>query len=474
MKRLYVFFLFTSIIETTFSFLIKSPNHVSPVYSSLKNKEWDWSPEAWQDYPSQQIPTYENITILNEIKQEMKNYQPLVYAGEIRQLRNELVKVEEGESFIFQAGPCVETFQDDVNELRLLFQLMIQSSLIISFGLEKKVIRIGRIAGQFAKPRTQVFETGTDVLTYRGDIIHHYDASHRHPDPNRMKQAYFHAVMTLNSLRSFAKSGDLGLSTLPTWNTLPYTSTIQYQEFLRLFKKTMSFVMNSGILQDIHEPQFFISHEALLLHYEEVMTKQESSSLKWFNCGAHTIWLGERTRHSMAHKIYLQHLENPIGIKISSKADVNHIVELIKLLNPENERGKIMLIIRMGASQIRYTFPHLIQNIQQHGFNVIYICDPCHGNTKSIHDRKTRFLSTVHDEILSFFDICHQYCIVPGGVHLEISGSNVTECVGPSVHSSDLGKQYTSLVDPRLNAQQTLDTAFFIASIHRKLGFNDP
>jgi len=431
----------------------------------------NWNPSSWYQYPSLQMPSYDNFEKLHQVKQNLRQKNPLVFAGEIRTLKEQLKLAEEGKQFIFQAGPCMEEIQDQqIQQIKNLFTLMIQSSLIISFGLEKRVIRIGRIAGQYAKPRSEMYETDGQ-LTYRGDIIHSLE--NRYPDPSKMLEAYYHSVSTLNAIRSFAKSGDLDLQNINQW-IYPLTEYqyYPYKHFQESVRKSVQFIRNCGIY-DYHalfrEPDFYTSHEALLLHYEEAMTRQDSVTQKYYNCGAHTVWLGERTRESKAHIEYLRGIENPIGIKIGPNVNSEKLRSLIEILNPNNESGKIMLIFRLGSEKIYPVLTKIIDEIQSHQLNVLYMCDPCHANTKKIKGKKTRFLFMIQDEVLKFFEICQSKHIIPSGVHLEISGDNVTECIGLNVNHNDLELNYQSLVDPRLNALQTLDMAFYISSIQSKL-----
>jgi len=425
-----------------------------------------WVPSVWKSYPSLQIPNYPNIENLDKVKTELMRCPPLVFAGEIRNLKNDLKEVAKGNAFIFQAGPCAESFeQNNVEEIKKLFTIIIQSSLIISFGLEKKVIRIGRVAGQYAKPRSEPLEKDNQTLTYRGDIFHDYDT--RVLEPERLKTAYFHSMSTLNALRSFSKSGDLALEKIPKWiPPLSCGDRHKYQDFIENLQKSIQFVKNSGGIFQSKEPEFYISHEGLLLHYEEVMTRKEQKTGKWYNCGAHTIWLGERTRASEAHLEYLSGIENPLGIKVSHKTNLDELVTICKKLNPSNESGKITIVSRMGTDNIETFLPKLVQSLKNANIEFILICDPCHGNTKSIGGYKTRYLETIISEITQFFAICKQENIIPGGVHLEISGNSLTECIGQNVNAENLDKNYQTKVDPRLNNFQTLETAFHIASLN--------
>jgi len=424
-----------------------------------------WTPSVWQKYPSLQIPTYPNIQKLDTIKQELIKSPPLVFAGEIRNLKKDLKEVHKGNAFVFQAGPCAETFDcQDVAEIKKLFTIIVQSSLIMSYGLQKKVIRIGRIAGQYAKPRSEALEKDNQTLTYRGDIMHDYET--RILEPERLRTAYYYSLSALNALRSFSKSGDLDLDNIRGWiPPLQNNDYTNYKRFTRELQKSTRFLKNIGGAFQSREPEFYTSHEGLLLHYEEAMTRKELSSNEWYNCGAHTVWLGERTRESEAHVEYLAGIENPIGIKVSSSANIDSIARLCRKLNPHNELGKIMIVSRMGIEKIDEYLPALIDGLTAANVKFILLCDPCHANTKTIKGYKTRYLDTILEEITKFFSICKAKNITAGGVHLEISGSALTECIGQDVQIGDLERNYQTKVDPRLNNMQTLQTAFHIASL---------
>jgi len=432
-----------------------------------------WKPSQWIEFPSHQIPEYPDTHHLEIAKQTLRQKNPLVFAGEVRELKSQLRYAEQGKQFILQAGPCMEEIQDgQIQEIKRFFTLMVQTSLILSFGLDKKVIRIGRIAGQYAKPRSDLYESDGS-LTFRGDIIH--SMLDRTPDPDRMLHAYNHASSTLNAIRSFAKSGDLDLNQIHHWlYPLMDYQYYPYETFQNTIRKSIQFIRNCGIYDYqalFREPEFYTSHEALLLHYEEALTRQDSVTDQYYNCAAHTVWLGERTRHSAGHIEYLRGIENPIGIKIGPSVDITQLVTLIKILNPNMESGKIMLIFRLGAEEISKIFPLIVDAIRSNQLPVLYMCDPCHANTKRVNGKKTRFVYTIHQELLAFFEACSSLNIIPGGIHLEISGDSVTECIGLNVQHTDLtSNQYRSMVDPRLNPLQTLDTAFYVSSISSKLG----
>jgi 3-deoxy-7-phosphoheptulonate synthase len=423
-----------------------------------------WKPSSWKSYPSLQIPQYPDIIHLENTKTELKRKFPLVFAGEVRKLRNELSQVRDKKAFIFQAGSCAETFDEmNVNEVKDFFQLMIQISIILGYGLDKKIIRIGRISGQFAKPRSSMFEKDNATLTFRGDIMH--SIQDRSLDPERMIIAYQKSLEKLNSLRSFSKSGDLDLNDIEHWMT-PWENQ-KYNNLIEDIKKSVDFAKNCG-LEDkfLKEPDFFISHEALLLHYEECLTKKEGKSQKYYNCGAHTVWLGERTRDSPAHLEYLSGIENPIGIKIGPTTNVRELIKVCQKLNPNRETDKIMMISRMGVHQINTYLPSIIKELRNKDIPFLLLCDPCHGNTQSINTFKTRYLKDIIMEINQYFNICSQMDVYPAGIHMEISSQPVTECIGQNVTLSTLSKNYKSVVDPRLNNLQSLETALYVSNVN--------
>jgi 3-deoxy-7-phosphoheptulonate synthase len=433
----------------------------------------NWYPSSWEKLSTKQIPEYQDKIKLNQVKSILNYKNPLVFAGEIRNLKEQLKLAQEGKQFIFQAGPCMEEIKDNqINEIKNLFSLIVQTSLVLSFGLEKKIIRIGRLAGQYAKPRSELFEKD-GKLTFRGNIVH--SLLNREPDPYRMIEAYHHASSTLNAIRSFAKSGDLDLANIDNWlYSVKEYNYYPYKDFQNTIKKTVQFIQNCGIYNYnalFREPEFYTSHEALLLHYEEALTRKDSLTQKYYNCGAHSLWLGERTRLSNGHIEYLKGIENPIGIKIGPNSDINQLIYLIKTLNSSNESGKIMLIFRLGSDNINYQneLNNIINNIQLENLNVLYMCDPCHANTKIINNQKTRYIYTIQNEILKFFEVCKSKNIIPAGIHIEITGENVTECIGLNVKYDELRLNYLSKVDPRLNPIQTLDLAFYISSINNKI-----
>lgn len=427
---------------------------------SKKIISYTWTPDSWMKYPVKQIPEYPDKIELEKVKDEAKKRPPLVFAGEIRKLKEELVKAEEGEAFILQAGPCAETIDfEKMENIRDFFTLMTELSLVLQFGLEKKVIKIGRIGGQFAKPRSQMYEKDNQTLTYRGDIIH--DINNRTIDATRIMKAYEYSLSILNSLRSFLRSGELDLDKIQEWK---FPESVKNNYIIKNTIRCIKYMINEGLIH-VREPELYISHEALLLHYEECTTKQEKNTGLYYNCGAHTVWLGERTRESEGHIEFLSGIENPIGIKVGPTTDINKLCELIQYLNPKNEKGKIMLIFRMGVQNIRQILPEKLEMLKKSNQSFMLLTDPCHGNTLSMkcnNNIKTRKLKDIKKELKDFFEICKEKNMIVSGVHLEITHEPVTECIGNNVTIWTLAENYKSLVDPRLNNVQSMELMFHI------------
>jgi len=434
-----------------------------------------WTPWSWQQLPIKQNPEYPNVKKLTRLKDELKKKPPLVFVGEIEKLKSHLADIYNSkQGFILQAGDCAENMDEsiEVDRIRRFVTLMTQLSLIIQYGSEKKVLRIGRIAGQYAKPRSEVYEKDNRTLTFRGHLIHGMD--NRTPEPFRLKSAYEHSLSTLNTMRSFLLGGGLCLETIDEWIT-PITkeshSYYRFHNFNKEIKKMIHFVRGINMpMTDFYSPEFYTSHEALLLHYEEVFVKKENKTGKYYHCGAHTVWLGERTRDSDAHIEFLSGIENPIGIKIGPTTNTTKLIELLYRLNPKKERGKIMLIARLGTKNVQEALPRILHDLQGNDTPpYLFMCDPCHGNTISVDGVKTRLLKDILYEIYWFFYISLHHSVYPAGIHLELTPDQVTECISSNVSAKDLMMNYQSLVDPRLNNRQSIETAFYIANLFEDL-----
>lgn len=440
----------------------------------INGENMSWSRSSWRGLRSPHIPEYPDPEALRAVEDTLKNYPPLVFAGEVRQLKAELARVADGDGFILQAGDCAETFADfNTFNVRDTFRLMLQMALILTFVGEKPVTRIGRVAGQFAKPRSNATEPsadGDDILTYRGDMINGFGATaaSRAPDPGRMERAYFQSAATLNLLRAFAGGGYADMHTAGKW-LLDFVENGRARKKYELLAKKIHKTLNVMRAYDDggREParqriDFYSSHEALFLPYEEALCRNDSLTGDPVAASAHFIWIGERTRDPNGpHVEFLRGVINPIGIKCGPDAQPGSPERLLEKLNPLNEGGRITIILRAGADRAERAFSRIIRELQAAGRKVAWCVDPMHGNTRTV-DRgiKTRMLSDILRESKTFIDVCRAENVHPGGFHLEMTGKNVTECVGREVGRDDLAKNYDSCCDPRLNASQALEFAF--------------
>lgn len=440
-----------------------------------------WTKSSWRKKPIKQQPTYTDIAKLTKIEKELASMPPLVFAGEVRNLKKELKKVSSGDAFLLQGGDCAESFdQFSANNIKDLFKIFLQMSVVLTYSGEKPVVKVGRVAGQFAKPRSSDIEArdGVELPSFRGDIINSsaFSADARVPDPERMIRAYNQAAVTQNLLKGFARGGLADLHEVNKWN-LDFVKNsklgIKYQEMSTHISKTLRFMNSCGIdsnnTPQIAETTLYTSHEALLMPYEEALTREDSTQGGWYDCSAHFVWIGERTRElDGAHVEFFRGIQNPIGVKISNKIGDDELVKLTQMLNPTNEEGRLTLIVRMGAENIEAHLPRLIRAIQKEGRNVIWSIDPMHGNTFETHNKyKTRMFDKVLFEVKKFFEIHQAEGTIAGGIHLEMTGKNVTECMGgfQDITEANLGEQYTTTCDPRLNASQSLELAFLISDV---------
>lgn len=438
-----------------------------------------WNPKSWRNCPIKQHPTYENQEQLKEVENELKSYPPLVFAGEARNLKAQFAKVQKGEAFLLQGGDCAESFsQFSGSSIRDLFKVIIQMSAILTFAGSCPIVKVGRLAGQFAKPRSSDIESinGVDYPSYRGDIINDIQASldSRSPDPKRMLKAYNQSAATLNLLRAFANGGLADLNEVHRWN-LDFVKNNplgqKYENLASEITKALAFMNACGIntktAPTLRETEFYTSHEALLLNYEEQLVRTDSLSGEIYDCSAHMLWIGERTRDlDSAHLEFLRGVKNPLGVKIGPNATKEEIMGICDILNPQNEEGRLNLIIRMGADKIKTNFEPLLRSVHSEGRHILWSCDPMHGNTiKASNGYKTRAFESILSEVKSFFEIHKAVGSIAGGVHLEMTGANVTECVGGGVNESNLASCYHTQCDPRLNATQAIELAFLIAEI---------
>src|SRR5579875_2786517 len=438
-----------------------------------------WTPASWRGFPIRQAPAYPDADALAAMEARLGRYPPLVFAGEARRLKAALALASEGRAIVLQGGDCAESYGDfTANIIRDTFRVLLQMAVVLTFGAGVPVVKLGRMAGQFAKPRSSDTETvdGVTLPSYRGDIINGPDftAEARTPDPARMEFAYFQSAGTLNLLRAFANGGYADLHEVHRWN-LDFAArsplAARYQDLASRIDETLAFMaacgMTSQTIPQIRETDFYTSHEALLLPYEQALTRVDSTSGDWYACSAHFLWIGDRTRQPEgAHVEFLRGVQNPIGIKVGPTTTIDDLLRLIDVLNPRNEPGRLTLISRMGAEKVRDKLPPLLRAVRRSGRRVVWLCDPMHGNTISTAARvKTRSFDQILAEVHGFFDAHAAEGSWAGGVHVEMTGRNVTECVGGAhrLTEADLGQSYETFCDPRLNAEQSLELAFLVA-----------
>ena len=438
-----------------------------------------WSRKSWREFNIKQQPTYPDINQLKSVEKELNNFPPLVFAGEVRKLKDDLAKVNRGEAFLLQGGDCAESFREfNADNIKDMFKVMMQMAVVLTFAGGCPIIKVGRLAGQFAKPRSSDFEEfdGVSLPSYRGDIINdnEFTSSSRIPDPTRMIKAYNQSSATMNLLRAFARGGMADLHQVHKLN-LDFVKEgklgEKYQILADKITETLEFMEACGITSEntptINETTLYSSHEALLMNYEEALTREDSLTGDWYDCSAHMLWIGDRTRDiNDAHIEFLSGVKNPIGIKAGPTMTADGLIELINKVNPENEEGRLNIIVRMGAKRIENEFPKLVQAVKKEGKNVIWSIDPMHGNTiKTSNNYKTREFSEVLREVKGFFKVHADEGTFPGGVHLEMTGQDVTECTGGYKYltEKDLEDRYHTHCDPRLNADQALELAFLIA-----------
>lgn len=442
-----------------------------------------WSVDSWRSKKALQLPEYPNKKELDEILKTIASFPPIVFAGEARHLEEKLGEAAMGRAFLLQGGDCAESFKEfNANNIRDTFRILLQMGVVLMFGGQVPVIKVGRMAGQFAKPRSDAFEekNGVKLPSYRGDNVNGdaFDEKSRTPNPERLIRAYCQSAATLNLLRAFATGGYAAMQRVTHWN-LDFTESSEqgdrYRELANRVDEALGFMLAAGLTPDhpiMTTTEFWTSHECLLLPYEQSLTREDSTTGLHYDCSAHMLWVGERTRQlDGAHVEFLRGVANPLGIKASDKMDPKELVKLIQILNPENKPGRITVIVRMGAENMRVKLPHLIQAVRGAGQIVTWVSDPMHGNTiKAPCGLKTRPFDSILAEVRAFFDVHEQQGSHPGGIHLEMTGQNVTECIGGSntVTFDDLGDRYHTHCDPRLNASQSLELSFIIAERLRK------
>ncbi len=445
-----------------------------------------WTPQSWRIKPILQVPEYPDNNRVAAAESTLSAKPPLVFAGEVQKLRSQLGKVAHGEGFLLQGGDCAESFAEfSADMIRDSFKVFLQMAVVLTFGASLPIVKVGRVAGQFAKPRSSSFETinGVELPSYRGDMVNGigFTKGERIPDPERLLRVYEQSASTLNLLRAFAQGGMADLQKVHGWTT-DYVSDQEqenrFQEIASRIDECMNFMKACGVTsqstQSLSETDFFTSHEALLLNYEESLTRRDTITDEqgWYATSAHMVWIGDRTRQlDGAHVEYMRGISNPIGLKCGPSLEIDDLLRLIDRLNPENIPGRLTLIARMGADKVHAKFPPLLRAVQAHGARVVWCCDPMHGNTiKASSGYKTRRVDDIMREVEGFFDAHDTVGTYPGGVHFEMTGQNVTECVGGVVEVTEarLGDSYHTHCDPRLNASQSLELAFLIADLLKR------
>jgi 3-deoxy-7-phosphoheptulonate synthase len=435
----------------------------------------DWTPHSWKTKNVYQDIIYPDLNELNTVTDELTKCAPLIFAGESNSLKKDLVKASKGEAFILMGGDCAETFREfKVTHIMDSYRILLQMTLIFMYGMSKPVVKIGRMAGQFAKPRSDTFETINNITlpSYRGDIVNleEFNEKSRIPNPKLMLKGYSQSVQTMNLIRALSEGGYANIERINDWNlNFVKNTTIgkNYEVLSDNVNKALSFIKAIGIdsLEESKKAKFYTAHESLLLHYESAMTRIDSISGKYYDCSAHMLWIGERTRQlDGAHVEFARGIENPIGIKVSHKFDSLELEKIIRKINPDNNVGKIILITRMGEN-ISKGLPLLVDMIKRRKLNVVWVCDPMHGNTIKLENGvKTRYVESIKKEYKFFNDYLRRNDIYPGGIHLEMTGRDVTECIYEDDKDKIMDK-YESSCDPRLSASQCLDLAFYIISL---------
>ncbi|SFG34545.1 class II 3-deoxy-7-phosphoheptulonate synthase [Methylobacterium gossipiicola] len=442
-----------------------------------------WTPKSWRDLPIQQVPAYPDAAALSAVETQLASFPPLVFAGEARKLKSALARVSTGEAFLLQGGDCAESFDEhSADNIRDFFRVFLQMALVLTFAGGSPVVKVGRIAGQFAKPRSSPTETigGVSLPSYRGDIVNGltFTEEARVPDPRRQLEAYRQSAATLNLLRAFATGGYANLENSHRWMlgfVKDSPQSARYADCAERMTEALDFMRAIGINPETHQEvrttDFYTSHEALLLGYEEALTRVDSTSGEWYATSGHMLWIGDRTRQAdHAHIEYARGIRNPIGLKCGPSMTAEGLIGLIDQLNPANEAGRLTLICRFGADKVGDHLPGLIRAVEREGRKVVWVCDPMHGNTISAGGYKTRPFERVMQEIESFFGIHRAEGTIAGGIHLEMTGKDVTECTGGAraLTADDLQDRYHTYCDPRLNAEQALEVAFLTAELVKR------
>ena len=443
----------------------------------------NWTKTSWQSHEAAQQPQWPDTAALDQALKQIESYPPLVFAGEARTLMASLGQVANGNAFLLQAGDCAESFEEfTAVNIREKLRVILQMAVVLTYSMGVPVVKVGRIAGQFAKPRSSNTETvgGRELLSFRGHMVNdpapHDEA--RIPDPQRLVQAYHQSASTLNLLRAFTKGGFADLNRVHAWNQEFVATSAEGQRYEQMadeIERALAFMRACGVDTEshsaLHEVDVYTSHEALLLGYEEALTRQDSLTGQWYDCSAHMLWIGERTRQlDGAHVEFLRGVGNPIGVKIGASTTADYVLSLCEALNPNRVPGRLTLISRMGADKIEASLRPLLRAVREAGHPVVWICDPMHANTFTADNgRKTRHFDEILREIVGFVAAHRAENTWPGGIHIELTGENVTECLGgvEAVSQGDLDTRYETVCDPRLNARQSIDLAFRVADMIR-------
>lgn len=439
---------------------------------------------SWRQFPEAQSIPWPDLDKYEASLGRIRQMPPLVFAGEIRTLREQLAKAEQGEAFLLQGGDCAEDFSRlNAIGIRETLKVILQMAVVLTYATARPVIKVGRIAGQYAKPRSALTEVigGVEMPSFRGENVNRPEPTleARTPDPERLVLGYHFAASTLNLLRAFTKGGFADIHRVHAWNKEFVANSSYGQSYERIAQQidaSLAFFKACGIdterMLEFQQTDFYTSHEALVLGYEEALTRQDSITGDWYDCSAHFVWIGDRTRQlDGAHLEFFKQVKNPIGIKVGPSCTPEELVRLIEALNPENERGRLTLICRFGHTKVVRSLPRMVRAVKRAGQNVLWSCDPMHGNTfKSTSGYKTRHFHHILTEIKTFFDVHEAEGTVPGGVHFELTGDDVTECLGggQEIEDGNLGERYFTSCDPRLNAQQALEVAFLLAEALKK------
>jgi 3-deoxy-7-phosphoheptulonate synthase len=445
-----------------------------------------WSPTSWRDKPIKQVPTYPDAGKVAEVEKTLRGYPTLVFAGEAQRLRRELAEVAAGRAFLLQGGDCAESFAEfSADNIRDTFRVLLQMAVVLTFGASCPVVKVGRMAGQFAKPRSSDIEAidGVELPSYRGDMVNgmEFVEDARTPDPERLLRVYNQSAATMNLLRAFAQGGFANLEEINRWTLSFVEDSPEGERFEKLAERIdecLSFMRACGVTpestQQLRETEFYTSHEALLLNYEETLTRKDTitDDRGWYATSAHMVWIGDRTRDPEgAHVEYFKGIHNPIGLKCGPSLDPDELLRLLDILNPENDPGRMTLIGRMGSDKVRDDLPKLVRAVQREGREVVWSCDPMHGNTvKSSTGYKTRPFDRILDEVRGFFEVHEAEGSYAGGVHVEMTGRDVTECIGGAHRITEhaLADRYHTHCDPRLNASQSIELAFLVAEMLQK------